>query len=101
MKVMKLDIKRIGGNDLAVDFECICPNERYKDNEVLRDVMKTRMHLYGYNDSYFFNTVNEKPREFKCNECGKKYTQQWFKEGFVEVKEVTAIERSGKHDSKN
>lgn len=85
---MQLEIKYIGGNDLSVDFSCTCPHKMYKDNEVLRDIMKTRIHLYGYNDGYFFNMVNGKPRQFKC-ECGKKYTQQWFKDGYVVVKEVT------------
>jgi hypothetical protein len=89
---MKLDIKHIGGNDLAVDFECTCPHKMYKDNEVLSKIMKTRIHLYGYNDGYFFRMVNEKPREFKCSECGKKYSQQWFNDGYVEIKEISLKE---------
>jgi hypothetical protein len=85
---MRLKIKRIGGNDLVVDFECTCPHEKYKDNEVLSKIMKTRINLYGYNDDYFFNTVNAAPRSFKCK-CGKEYTQQWLNDGYVEVIEVS------------
>jgi hypothetical protein len=84
---MKIKFENIGGNDLGADFECTCPHKMFKDNEALRDIMKTRIYLFGYNDSYFFNMANKTPREFKC-ECGKKYTQQWFKDGYVEIKEV-------------
>ncbi len=84
---MILEYRNIGGRDLAVDFECDCPNPRYKDNEVLYRLMKTRIYLYGYNDDYFFRKVNEYPRNFKCHNCGKEYRQQWFRNGTVNVYE--------------
>jgi hypothetical protein len=74
------------GNDLSVYFYCICPSDLFKGSEI-EDLMKERIYLYGYNDNYFFNTVNAAPRQFKCK-CGKEYTQQWFVEGHVEVKEI-------------
>ena len=77
---MKLAINYIGGNDLSVDFTCSCPHMKF-------DVLNHRIYLYGYNDTYFFQSVNAEPREFTCK-CGKKYTQQWFNEGYVEVKVV-------------
>lgn len=82
---MKLEIKHVSGNDLSVDFQCECPNESFIGTSI-GHLMKHRIYLYGYNDSYFLNTVNAEPRQFKCK-CGKQYTQQWFAEGYVEVKE--------------
>lgn len=84
---MKLYITHIGGNDLAVDFQCTCPSDLFKGTEI-EHLMKHRINLYGYNDNYFYNTVNAEPREFKCK-CGKHYTQQWFSDGFVDIKEIS------------
>ncbi|MGD6876828.1 hypothetical protein [Bacillus infantis] len=84
---MKLDIKHIGGRDLSVDFLCTCPSDLFKGTEI-EHLMNERIRLSGYNDNYFFNTVNAEPRQFKCK-CGKEYTQQWFNEGYVEVNEIT------------
>jgi hypothetical protein len=83
---MKLEIKHVMGNDLAVDFQCDCPHESFIGTDI-ENIMKHRIYLYGYNDSYFFNNVNAQPRSFKCK-CGKEYTQQWFNDGYVEVKEI-------------
>jgi hypothetical protein len=83
---MKLDIKHVRGNDISVDFQCSCPHPSFKGTEV-EEIMKRRIHLYGYADNFFFTVVNKEPREFKCG-CGKKYSHQWFSEGFVELKEL-------------
>jgi hypothetical protein len=80
---VKLDIKHVGGNDLAVDFQCDCPHESFIGTDI-EHLVKQRIHLYGYNDGYFFNVVNAEPRSFKCK-CGEKYQQQWFADGYVEV----------------
>lgn len=84
---MKLNIESIGGSDLAVSFKCECPSELFIGTEI-EHLMKQNIRLYGYNDSNFFDTVNVKPREFKCK-CGKRYTQQWFSDGFVEIEEIS------------
>lgn len=83
---MKLEIKHIAGNDLSVDFQCDCPHKSFVGTDI-EHLMKHRIYLYGYNDNYFFNEVNNEPREFKCK-CGKQYKQQWFRNGYVEVEEV-------------
>ena len=77
---MQLDIKHVSGNDLSVDFTCTCPHTKIEG-------LNHRIYLYGYSDNYFFNEVNTEPREFRCK-CGKKYTQQWFSKGYVEIKEI-------------
>lgn len=84
--VTKLIVKHIGGRDLAVDFKCTCPSELFKGSKV-EHLMKETIHLYGYNDANFWNNVNNEPRDFNCK-CGKKYTQQWFANGYVEIREV-------------
>ena len=73
-------------NDLFAEFQCTCPSKRWIGTNI-EHLMKTRIALYGYCDHNFFYNVNAKPREFRCG-CGKKYTQQWFPNGTVEVKEV-------------
>lgn len=83
---MILQIKHLSGNDLAVDFHCTCPSNLFKGTQV-ENLMKERIYLYGYNDDYFFDKVNAAPRSFRCK-CGKEYIQQWFKDGYVEVKEI-------------
>lgn len=83
---MKLNINQIRGNDLSVDFECVCPSETFKGTPI-EHLMKQRIYLTGYNDDYFFNTVNAEPRSFKCK-CGKEYTQQWFRNGTCEIREI-------------
>lgn len=84
---MELQCRCIGGRDLSVDFQCDCPHPDYQDNEALKNIMKTRIYLSGYNDDYFFREVNKYPRNFKCHNCGKEYRQQWFKDGTVHVYE--------------
>jgi len=84
---MKLNIHSISGNDLAVSFNCECPSKTFKDSPIAH-LMKTKINLYGYNDSNFFVNVNKEPRPFKCG-CGKEYQQQWFSEGHVIVEELT------------
>ncbi|WP_137743357.1 hypothetical protein [Robertmurraya siralis] len=83
---MKLKIKKITGNDLSVDFECTCPNEKFKGTPI-EDIMKTRIYLSGYNDDYFFDKVNAEPRLIRCK-CGKEYTQQWFRDGRVIINQL-------------
>lgn len=82
---MKLKINSIGGNDLAIDFKCTCPSDLFKGSDI-EHLMKQRIHLYGYNDANFWGNVNKEPRKFNCK-CGREYTQQWFVDGYVEVKE--------------
>jgi len=73
-------------NDLFAEFECVCPNKRWGGTSIA-DIMKTKIKLSGYYDDNYFHNANAKPREIKCG-CGKKYTQQWFPNGTVEVLEV-------------
>ena len=81
---MKLPIKCLKGNDLSVDFLCECNNPKYNGTP-LEGLLQTRIYLSGYSDSNFFDNVNKNKRPFKCNVCKKEYTQQWFREGYVEV----------------
>lgn len=73
-------------NDLHTSFNCTCPSKRWEGTEIAH-LMTTKIDLSGYFDSNYFDNVNAKPRQFKC-QCGKQYTQQWFPNGTVEVKEV-------------
>lgn len=83
---MNLKINHIAGNDLVVNFDCVCNNPKYKGTSI-ENLMKTRISLYGYNDSNFFYNVNSIPRKFSCSECKKEYTEQWFDDGYVMIKE--------------
>ena len=86
MKVIEKEIRFIGGNDLAVDFRCTCPSEMWKGTDI-EHIMKERIHLHGYNDANFWDNVNSEPRKLTCK-CGKSYTQQWFRNGYVVIKEL-------------
>lgn len=83
MKVLEIEV--IQGRDLVAEFECDCPNERYKDSP-LAHLMKHRIKLYGYNDSNFFDNVNKEPQTLTCK-CGRVYQYQWKRDG-VKVKEA-------------
>ena len=82
---MKIPFKNIGGRDLSAEFKCTCPSRLFVGTDV-EHLMKEEIRLSGYADANFFENVNEEPRSFRCK-CGKKYTQQWFRDGYVEVKE--------------
>lgn len=75
---MHAKIKKIG-NDLFADFECSCSPEKYKGT-ALASILKTQLQHSGYNDDYFFETVNKEQEEFSCHCCGKKYLIQWKKD---------------------
>jgi len=83
---MEVEFKGIGGRDLAAEFKCTYPSKLFKGTDI-EHIMKETIRLSGYEDSHFFDVVNKEPRELTCR-CGKEYTQQWFREGFVEVKEL-------------
>ena len=63
-------------NDLYCDVECQCPDPRFADSSVAY-LFKRKLKLNGYNDDYFFSTVNAQPREVTC-QCGRQLRYQWF-----------------------
>lgn len=74
---MEISYKQLK-NDLFAEFECKCPKIEYKDDPILSGIIKTKIEITGYNDSYFFDIVNKEPREIKC-ECGRVYDVQWLR----------------------
>lgn len=48
-------------------------------------------HIMGYCDAFFFDTANAKPRAVGF-ECGRIVNQQWFRNGSVEITEVSKTE---------
>jgi hypothetical protein len=74
-----IDIECITGRDLVAEFECDCPNERYKGSPI-EHLMKHIIRLYGYNDTNFFDNVNKEPQTLTCK-CGKEYRYQWTRDG--------------------
>ena len=85
MKIGETQILKIRsiGSDLFADFYCTCLSKLFKNTSIAK-IMKTKITLSGYNDSYFFDTVNACPTPRIC-ECGKSYLVQWKRDG-VEVK---------------
>jgi len=76
---MKLKVRSLG-NDLFADFDCECANPKYKDT-ALEKIMKTKIRLTGYCDTYFFETVNKEPQTIACHNCGKEYSTHWKRDG--------------------
>lgn len=77
MEILKITTNN--SRDLYAKFNCTCPAKRWKDSNISH-IMKTEITLSGYNDDYFFNTVNKEPREHTCT-CGKVYLFQWKEDG--------------------
>jgi hypothetical protein len=76
---MFLKIKDYYRNDLfSEDIHCKCMNKKY-----LEDGLKInyRFSLSGYNDNYFFETVNKNIRQGKCSNCGREFEFRWTMDG--------------------
>lgn len=69
------------GNDLYCKVECNCLDPKWADTDVAH-MFKRAIWLYGYADDNFFDRVNAKPLETKC-ECGRRLKYQWFRDGVV------------------
>lgn len=83
---MELLWESTGRNDIVAELECTCPSAKWKGTNI-EHLMNTKITLWGYVDYNFFDNVNKEPREFACS-CGKKYSQQWFKNGSVIIEEI-------------
>jgi hypothetical protein len=71
------------GRDLYFELECTCPHPLFQDSDVSH-LFKNKVKLRGYDDDYFFDTVNAAPRKGACS-CGRTFQYQWFRDG-VEAK---------------
>lgn len=71
---MNLTFTRARNDLYSEDVFCSCMNPKYPDLK-----LETRFQLTGYNDGYFFDTVNGHPNAGSCPTCGRKYWYQWFR----------------------
>lgn len=80
MKTETLPIRKFG-NDLFADFYCTCNNKAYLGTPIYK-LMKTKITLTGYNDSYFFDGVSKEDKPLVC-QCGQSYLYKWNRDGVV------------------
>ena len=73
-------------NDLYAKFNCVCTDPKWKDSNASH-LFKTKITLVGYDDDYFFDSVNEFPRKIEC-QCGICYNVQWFRDHVEVNKEI-------------
>lgn len=70
------------GNDLFVEIDCECLDPKFAEFKVAH-LFKTKVRLTGYNDDYFFEKVNEKPRTVNCPTCKRQLFYQWTRDGVM------------------
>jgi hypothetical protein len=72
---MFLKIKDHYRNDLfSEDIYCTCLDKKFLEDNLH---FNYRFSLSGYNDNYFFETVNKDIQHGKCSNCGREYEYRW------------------------
>jgi hypothetical protein len=88
---LKQRFELVGGRDILFRFDCSC---LHKDEDLAKYNHKHSIKLWGYADDYFFDVVNKKPREEQCDQCGKRFQVQWFRDGIIVEEAEKEVELS-------